>query len=89
MADVHANAGTGSAVGPGFDFKPSQRYPDPSVQILDPSFGKYRNYSSTVEQLGTGMRWADRACRNGVNCPSRRNCSSKVCATWCGSPMHA
>lgn len=42
-----------------FDFKPNQRYPDPSVLILDPSFAKYRIYSSTVEQLGTGMRWAE------------------------------
>ena len=42
-----------------FGFKPSQRYPDPSVRILDPSFGKYRIYSSSVEQLGTGMRWAE------------------------------
>lgn len=25
-----------------FDFKPNQRYPDPSVQLLEPSFGKYR-----------------------------------------------
>ncbi len=42
-----------------FEFKPNQRYPDPSVLILDPSFAKYRIYSSTVEQLGTGMRWAE------------------------------
>jgi gluconolactonase len=42
-----------------FDFKPNQRYPDPSVQILDPSFSKYRIYSSSVEQVGTGMRWAE------------------------------
>ena len=56
---ANANAGAGSAVGPGFDFKPSQRYPDPAVQILDPSFAKYRIYSSTVEQVGTGMRWAE------------------------------
>jgi len=42
-----------------FDFKPNQRYPDPSVQILDPSFAKYRIYSSTVEQLASGMRWAE------------------------------
>ena len=42
-----------------FDFKPNQRYPDPAVLILDPSFAKYRIYSSTVEQLGTGMRWAE------------------------------
>jgi gluconolactonase len=50
----------GSAVyAQSFDFKPNQRYPDPSVLILDPSFAKYRLYSSTVEQVGTGMRWAE------------------------------
>jgi gluconolactonase len=42
-----------------FGFKPNQRYPDPSVEILDPSFLKYRLYSSTVEQVATGMRWAE------------------------------
>ncbi|WP_066255598.1 SMP-30/gluconolactonase/LRE family protein [Hydrogenophaga flava] len=42
-----------------FTFAPNQRYPDPSVQILDPSFAKYRIYSSTVEQVATGMRWAE------------------------------
>jgi len=25
-----------------FPFSPNQRYPDPAVQILDPSFAKYR-----------------------------------------------
>ena len=42
-----------------FPFTPNQRYPDPSVQILDPSFLKYRIYSSTIEQVATGMRWAE------------------------------
>ncbi|MGC3984967.1 MAG: SMP-30/gluconolactonase/LRE family protein [Pseudorhodoferax sp.] len=42
-----------------FDFRPAQRYPDPNVFILDPSFAKYRIYSSTIEQLGSGMRWAE------------------------------
>jgi gluconolactonase len=42
-----------------FAFQPNQRYPDPALQILDPSFTKYRIYSSTVEQLATGMRWAE------------------------------
>jgi gluconolactonase len=50
----------GGAVGAqSFDFKPNQRYPDPSVQILDLGFAKYRIYSSTIEQVGTGMRWAE------------------------------
>lgn len=42
-----------------FPFKPNQRYPDPAIDILDPSFGKYRIYSSSIEQLGSGMRWAE------------------------------
>ncbi len=42
-----------------FPFTPNQRYPDPAVQILDPSFVRYRIYSSTVEQVATGMRWAE------------------------------
>ena len=42
-----------------FPFSPYQRYPDPAVQILDPGFAKYRIYSSTVEQVATGMRWAE------------------------------
>src|SRR3979490_3586555 len=42
-----------------FPFSPNQRYPDPAVQILDPSFTKYRIYSSTVDQVATGMRWAE------------------------------
>ena len=40
-------------------FTPNQRYPDPAVEILDPGFAKYRLYSSSVEQLATGMRWAE------------------------------
>ena len=47
------------ALAQSFPFTPNQRYPDPAVEILDPSFAKYRIYSSTVEQLATGMRWAE------------------------------
>jgi gluconolactonase len=50
---------TGSAGAQSFPFTPNQRYPDPAVQVLDPSFAKYRIYSSTVEQVATGMRWAE------------------------------
>ncbi len=42
-----------------FPFTPNQRYPDPAIQILDPSFTKYRIYSSTVEQVATGFRWVE------------------------------
>ncbi|MEP7058817.1 MAG: SMP-30/gluconolactonase/LRE family protein [Caldimonas sp.] len=41
------------------DYAPNLRYPDPAVQILDPGFAKYRIYSSSVERLATGMRWAE------------------------------
>jgi len=54
-----ASAVASTARAQNFEFKPSQRYPDPSVQILDPSFARLRIYSSTVEQLASGMRWAE------------------------------
>ena len=48
-----------SAAAQSFEFKPNQRYPDASIEILDPSFAKYRLFCSTVEQLASGMRWAE------------------------------
>ena len=59
MADSTATTFSGIAQGHQFDFQPNQRYPDPSVQILDPSFARYRIFSSSVEQLASGMRWAE------------------------------
>ncbi|MDM0117203.1 SMP-30/gluconolactonase/LRE family protein [Variovorax sp. J22R133] len=50
---------SGLAGAQAFEYKPTQRYPDPAVLILDPGFAKYRIYSSTLEQLGSGMRWAE------------------------------
>lgn len=53
-------AGLGAnALAQSFPFTPNQRYPDPAVLILDPSFARYRIYSSTLEQVATGMRWAE------------------------------
>src|SRR5262249_52798629 len=40
-------------------WEPSERYPDPAIQILDPSFAKYRIAQASVERLGTGMRWCE------------------------------
>ncbi len=54
LAAVSALAGAQS-----FSFLPNQRYPDPNVLILDPSFAKHRLYSSTIEQVATGFRWAE------------------------------
>jgi gluconolactonase len=47
---------TGTASG---RWEPSERYPDPSVQLLDPSFGKYRLGLAGVERLAGGMRWCE------------------------------
>src|SRR3989454_4223930 len=35
------------------------RYPDPAVQVIDPSFAKYRLNLAAVERLATGFRWAE------------------------------
>src|SRR6266852_7029303 len=40
-------------------WEPSEYYPDPSIQILDPSFAKYRLALAGVERLATGMRWCE------------------------------
>ncbi|AVS78089.1 gluconolactonase [Paracidovorax avenae] len=59
LAAGGAAAWPGAAGAQAFDFKPNQRYPDPAVQVLDPSFAKYRLFNSTVEQVATGLRWAE------------------------------
>lgn len=41
------------------EWQPSQRYPDPRVQILDQSFAKYRLSLAKVERIATGMRWSE------------------------------
>lgn len=40
-------------------WQPSQRYPDPAIKTLDPSFDKYRIALASVERLATGMRWSE------------------------------
>ena len=40
-------------------WEPHQRYPDPALETLHPSFTKYRVFSATVERLATGLRWAE------------------------------
>src|SRR5262247_1339754 len=42
-------------------WEPSQRYPDPAVQSLDPSFNKYRLALAGVERLATGCRFNEGA----------------------------
>ncbi|MBI1963676.1 MAG: SMP-30/gluconolactonase/LRE family protein [Candidatus Rokubacteria bacterium] len=40
-------------------WQPSQRYPDPSVQIVDQSFARYRLALAKIERLATGLRWCE------------------------------
>jgi gluconolactonase len=40
-------------------WEPAESYPDPAVQILDPSFEKYRVTLAAVERLATGCRWSE------------------------------
>ncbi|MEY4748386.1 MAG: hypothetical protein RIQ60_600 [Pseudomonadota bacterium] len=48
-----------TTTGPGFAFTPSQRYPDPAIEVLDERFARLRLFSAGVEQLATGLRWAE------------------------------
>jgi gluconolactonase len=47
---------TGRAFG---GWEPSERYPDPAIQILDPSFARYRLALASVERIATNMRWCE------------------------------
>jgi gluconolactonase len=40
-------------------WEPSERYPDPAIIALDPSFLKYRQFNAGIERLATGMRWSE------------------------------
>lgn len=40
-------------------WRASQRYPDPRIRIIDPSFAKYRLSLAKVERIATGMRWSE------------------------------
>jgi gluconolactonase len=48
-AALAASNGAGLA-----DFKASARYPDPAIQVLDPSFRKYTVFFAAVERIATG-----------------------------------
>lgn len=39
--------------------KTVKRYPDPSVEVLDPRFAKYKIGNAVVERLWTGARWSE------------------------------
>ncbi|MGH9319548.1 MAG: SMP-30/gluconolactonase/LRE family protein [Vicinamibacteria bacterium] len=43
-----------------------QRYPDPSVRVLDPRFARYRVQNTPLQRLHTGTLWAEGPAWNGV-----------------------
>jgi gluconolactonase len=55
-AAVATMAAARSAFG---QWQPSQRYPDPTVQVVDPSFARYKLNLAKVERLATGFRWSE------------------------------
>ncbi len=40
-------------------WQPSQRYPDPLVRIIDPSFARYHIGIAKVEKIASGQRWCE------------------------------
>jgi len=40
-------------------WQPSQRYPDPAVEVLDQSFARYRLNLAAVERIAHGFRWCE------------------------------
>ncbi len=57
MANHIAGPGSENSI----SWQPSPRYPDPAVQILDQSFGRYRLNLAAVERIAHGFRWAEGA----------------------------
>ena len=45
--------------GPQYPFQPSQRLPDPRIEVFDERFMALRLLSGTVERLATGFYWAE------------------------------
>jgi gluconolactonase len=40
-------------------WEPSERYPDPAIKLIEPSFAKYRVFNASVERLFAGARWSE------------------------------
>ena len=59
LATCGALAATARAARTRAQWQESQRYPDPRIQIIDPSFAQYRIASAKVERIASGMRWAE------------------------------
>ena len=60
------------------DWQPSQRYPDPSVVVVDHSFARYKLNLAKVERLATGFRWAEGPVWFGDLQIGRASCRERV-----------
>ena len=73
---------TAAAAPPAFtQWRASERYPDPAVEALDPSFAKYRLALAGVERLATGMRWSEGPAWFGAGhegCSAERPCCGSL-----------
>ncbi len=60
MAAVAPGASAQMRMGEGQGLGPlSQRYPDPLIQVIDPSFARYQLGLAKVERIASGMRWCE------------------------------
>ena len=51
---------------------PSERYPDPAVEILDPRFAGLVLWHAGVERLATGCRWSEAVSYTHLTLPTKR-----------------
>ncbi|HEX2215933.1 MAG TPA: SMP-30/gluconolactonase/LRE family protein [Xanthobacteraceae bacterium] len=59
LASAGSAAALAAAPSAAAAWQPSLRYPDPSVQILEPSFAKYRLALASIERIAHGLRWSE------------------------------
>src|ERR1700712_1284494 len=60
LATGTAAAASAMTMAPAFArWEPSEGYPDPAIEVLDPKFERLRIFSAGVERLSTGMRWCE------------------------------
>ncbi|MGN6827031.1 SMP-30/gluconolactonase/LRE family protein [Paucibacter sp. M5-1] len=48
-----------SSTGPQIPFEANARYPDPRIEVLDERLRELRLFSASVEQVASGLRWAE------------------------------
>jgi gluconolactonase len=59
LAAVATTTAAPRALAQSAPFTPSQRYPDPAIKVIDPSFNRYRIGLAKVERIASHMRWCE------------------------------